>query len=223
MSPLVLYTLTFLFLPFTFAQHSHYNGMDMNKDGSMSMASGHMTTYLHFSPFDDTLWFQGWVPSSAGAIVGACIALFLLGVFERWIVAGRAVAERAWDRSAQLAMLERLNRSKDAAEKDKIYTVWNNLSLRGRYIPPFIPAHDIARGILHAVQTTINFLFMLAVMQVHQIIISQPIAQSHFLSQDLSSLVHRINCCRSWSGRNDVRTVHQCRPESLSGDLLHTA
>lgn len=33
-----------------------------------------------------------------------------------------------------------------------------------RTIPPFIPAHDITRGVLQAVQTTLDFAFMLAVM-----------------------------------------------------------
>ena len=33
-----------------------------------------------------------------------------------------------------------------------------------RSVPPFIPAHDIARGILHAGQVGLGFTFMLAVM-----------------------------------------------------------
>lgn len=33
-----------------------------------------------------------------------------------------------------------------------------------RQAPPFILSQDISRGVLHAVQTTFNFIFMLSVM-----------------------------------------------------------
>jgi solute carrier family 31 (copper transporter), member 1 len=33
-----------------------------------------------------------------------------------------------------------------------------------RTSPPFIPAHDVSRGILHIAQTTLGFFFMLTVM-----------------------------------------------------------
>lgn len=35
-----------------------------------------------------------------------------------------------------------------------------------RTIPPFIPAHDIARGLLHGAQALVSFAFMLAAMSV---------------------------------------------------------
>ncbi|KAH9943637.1 hypothetical protein B0H21DRAFT_709889 [Amylocystis lapponica] len=41
------------------------NGMDMNMDGAMSLASGQMLPYFHFT-LGDMLWFQGWVPATAG-------------------------------------------------------------------------------------------------------------------------------------------------------------
>jgi len=44
----------------------------------------------------------------------------------------------------------------------KLPTVAGILTLRT--IPPFIPAHDIVRGILHAGQAALAFTFMLAVM-----------------------------------------------------------
>lgn len=40
--------------------------------------------------------------------------------------------------------------------------VRNVLMLRA--VPPFIPAHDIARGVLHAAQAALGFAIMLAVM-----------------------------------------------------------
>ena len=79
-------------LPCAFADS---NGMIMSMDGSMTLASGSMLPYLHFTP-GDNLWFMGWVPQSAGAMAGACIGLFLLALVERWITACRAVMEVHW-------------------------------------------------------------------------------------------------------------------------------
>ena len=75
--------------------HASSNGMDMSMDGAMALASGNMLFYLHFTP-GDTLWFQGWVPHSNGAMVGACIGLFMLALVERWLAAIRAMAEVVW-------------------------------------------------------------------------------------------------------------------------------
>ena len=77
------------------AAHSSTDGMDMSMDGSMSLASGNMVPYLHFTP-GDVLWFQGWVPKSPGAMFGACLGLFLLAIVERWIAAMRSLAEAYW-------------------------------------------------------------------------------------------------------------------------------
>lgn len=73
------------------------NGMDMSMDGGMTLASGMMRPYLHFTP-GDTLWFLGWVPQSIGAMVGACIGLFMLALLDRWVSAMRNVAEVHWAR-----------------------------------------------------------------------------------------------------------------------------
>jgi hypothetical protein len=59
------------------------------------MAMGQMLPHLHFD-LGDILWFVGWVPTSSGAMVGACIGLFLLAMCERWISALRAVMEIHW-------------------------------------------------------------------------------------------------------------------------------
>lgn len=75
--------------------HADSNGMDMSMDGAMDLASGAMKPYLHFT-LGDILWFQGWVPQNAGAMVGACIGLFLLAIVERWIGACRSLMEAHW-------------------------------------------------------------------------------------------------------------------------------
>ena len=73
------------------------NGMDMSMDGAMEMMTGNMLNYLHFTP-GDNMWFLGWVPASAGAMVGTCIGLCLLGIVERLIAGVRGVSERHWEK-----------------------------------------------------------------------------------------------------------------------------
>jgi solute carrier family 31 (copper transporter), member 1 len=71
------------------------NGMNMTMDTGMQLSMGNMLTYLHFTP-GDNLWFLGWVPKSAGAMVGTCIGLFMLALVDRWLSAMRAVMELHW-------------------------------------------------------------------------------------------------------------------------------
>jgi len=74
---------------------AHDNGMDMNMDQGMSMSVGNMIMYLHFK-LGDNLWFPGWAPHSAGAMVGTCIGLLMLSIAERWLAAMRGVMEAHW-------------------------------------------------------------------------------------------------------------------------------
>lgn len=77
--------------------HGASNGMDMSMDGAMDLTMGSMTMWMHFTP-GDTVLFYGWVPTSAGAMVGTCIGLFLLALIDRWIAASRAVMEAYWSK-----------------------------------------------------------------------------------------------------------------------------
>jgi copper transporter 1 len=52
--------------------------MDMSDSSSMAP----MGTF-HWSTTGDALWFSSWVPSSEGAYIGSCIALFILAVLAR--------------------------------------------------------------------------------------------------------------------------------------------
>jgi len=88
--------------------HADSNGMDMSMDGAMDLASGTMKPYLHFT-LGDILWFQGWSPQNAGAMVGACIGLFLLAIVERWIGACRSLMEAHWRKKSQMIMTNKLN------------------------------------------------------------------------------------------------------------------
>ncbi|KAJ7054291.1 CTR copper uptake transporter [Mycena amicta] len=128
------------------------NGMDMTMDDGMTMANGTMLPMLHFS-LGDTLWFQGWVPQTRAAVFGACVGLFVLALADRWLAAVRSMAEANW------------RRSRAAVAKDKDCDDKTKKSRRIRLqAPPFVLAHDLTRGAMHALQTAFVFAFMLAVM-----------------------------------------------------------
>lgn len=94
-----IFALLTLLLPFVLAHSS--SSMDsmagMDSEGDTTLMSGMMIPYLHFTP-GDILWFQGWVPDSVGAMVGACIGLFMLALIDRWLAAMRRVMEGHWAR-----------------------------------------------------------------------------------------------------------------------------
>lgn len=58
---------------------------------------GMMKPWLHFTE-GDNLYFMGWVPLSSGAVVGACIGLFMLAIVERWVAAMRCLMQVYWSR-----------------------------------------------------------------------------------------------------------------------------
>ncbi|KAG1897199.1 CTR copper uptake transporter [Suillus fuscotomentosus] len=130
------------------------NGMVMSMDDGMTLAVGNMLSYLHFAP-GDTLWFLGWVPESSGTMVGTCIVLFMLAVIERWIAACRGVMEFHWSQQAIIIASDKLN---------TLPTRSYPIGFIKRFTPPFIPAHDISRGVMFAAQTLLNYFFMLTVM-----------------------------------------------------------
>lgn len=56
-----------------------------------------MKPYLHFTT-GDPLWFAAWTPATSGAVVGACVGLVMLAMFERMLVGVRGVLEAEWSR-----------------------------------------------------------------------------------------------------------------------------
>ncbi|KAH8999695.1 CTR copper uptake transporter [Lactarius hatsudake] len=160
---------------------AHDNGMDMNMDQGMSMSMGNMVMYLHFTP-GDNLWFLGWAPRTAGAMVGTCIGLFMLALAERWLSAMRAVMEAHWRTrfglsslphavlmyslySAQIVLANNLNTSSVAtSDKPSSKSSQPSYDTFRRRVPPFILSYDVPRGIMRMALASIGFLFMLAVM-----------------------------------------------------------
>jgi copper transporter 1 len=163
---------------------AHDNGMDMSMDQGVSMSMGNMLRYLHFTP-GDNLWFFGWAPRTAGAMVGTCIGLFMFAVAERWLSAMRAVMEEHWSTrfgpsslpyavlmyslySAQIALANKLNSSSVATSEECDRPSFKSSqpshdTLRRR-LPPFIPSYDVPRGIMRVILASINVLFMLSAM-----------------------------------------------------------
>jgi copper transporter 1 len=106
-------------------------------------------------------------------MVGTCIALFLLALVERWIAACRGLMEHHWHKQCVLPFFCIESGSwmirATIIVSDKLNTLPSQSSpvrFIRRFTPPFIPAHDIARGIMFAAQTLLNYLFMLTVMYV---------------------------------------------------------
>ncbi|KAH9041889.1 CTR copper uptake transporter [Lactarius deliciosus] len=164
---LTMYSLALLSLIVTFSftcTLAHDNGMDMNMDQGMSMSMGNMVMYLHFTP-GDNLWFLGWAPRTAGAMVGTCIGLFMLAVAERWLSAMRAVMEGHWRTRAQIVLADNLNTSSVAtSDKPSSKSSQPSYDTFRRRVPPFILSYDVPRGIMRMALASIGFLFMLAVM-----------------------------------------------------------
>ncbi|KZT05109.1 uncharacterized protein LAESUDRAFT_727366 [Laetiporus sulphureus 93-53] len=144
--------------------------MDMSMDDAINLASGEMLPYLHFTP-GDILWFQGWVPSSAGAMVGTCIGLLLLAMVERWIAAARAVMNYHWSQRAYVnypACQEQdalpvtaLESESKQTPSTRSYAVVRSTT---RILPPFVFEHDVPRGIFLILQAALSYAFMLVVM-----------------------------------------------------------
>lgn len=159
-----IFALLTLLLPFVLAHSS--SSMDsmtgMDSEGDTTLMSGMMIPYLHFTP-GDILWFEGWVPESVGAMIGACIGLFMLALIDRWLAAMRRVMEGHWARRAQVLYAKKNRDSSSEVEALKSEPgALKSTVLRSA--PPFVLRNDLARGALHALQSTLSFTFMLAAM-----------------------------------------------------------
>ncbi|KAH0834214.1 CTR copper uptake transporter [Lanmaoa asiatica] len=147
----------------TFAQS---NGMDMSMDVPMNLAIGNMLPYLHFTP-GDTVWFPGWVPSSAGAMVGTCVGVALLAMLERWLAACLELAEWHWVERASILALEKsdsVSSLPSSSESSASSSSPSTRKSKWHRLPPFVPEFDITRGVLFSAQAFIKVLLMLAVM-----------------------------------------------------------
>ncbi|KAJ6562159.1 Ctr copper transporter [Mycena capillaripes] len=130
--------------------------MEMSASSNTTLMRA-MNTVLHFTPLGDTLLFSSWVPSSGGAVAGACIGLFVLAVLERWVGAMRALLVMRWAAAARAASINgstEVIKENGKRQKRTVHLV----------APPFVAAQDVPRGALYALQSLLGFVFMLVVM-----------------------------------------------------------
>ncbi|KAI0639192.1 Ctr copper transporter [Trametes polyzona] len=151
--------------------------MDMDMSSSNSSMMVMMVPWLHFTG-GDNLFFDTWHPSSKGAIAGACIGLVLLAIFERWVNAMHGALEAYWgkktlalmsDNKAEPSCHSSDPKSPGSVEELKVNELASQSSSvparrSPRTLPPFIPSHDIPRGMLYAFQALLSYALMLAVM-----------------------------------------------------------
>lgn len=149
----------------------------MSMDGSSNSSMMVMMTPFFHVVGGDYLLFQAWKPTSGGAIAGACVGLFILALFERWV---NAVSPVILDHLNQRALrnvptkaisgtVDSASRrsSSDTTETPSSAAAKNQKALSMRTIPPFLVTVDIPRGILYAIRRFLGFALMLAVMTYH--------------------------------------------------------
>ncbi|KII93445.1 hypothetical protein PLICRDRAFT_99956 [Plicaturopsis crispa FD-325 SS-3] len=138
-----------------------------------------MTPYFHFTG-GDNLFFASWMPSSSGAIAGACIGLFVLTLIERGLAAFRGVLEARWKSKCvprfsplvhgpALAVVSGKQKgdaraSTQSSDEDKGATSAASSVKSTRVFAPFIAANDVPRGIAYVIQMLLAYVLMLAVM-----------------------------------------------------------
>ncbi|KAJ7187818.1 Ctr copper transporter [Mycena filopes] len=122
-----------------------------------------MKSYLHFTP-GDVLIFQSIAPNSPGAIFGACLIFFLVSVGDRYL---RAVCRGVEKNIAQRSGTKRLATAyhfTDAAASDSKITGDAIEPIEAAVSTRFILSHELSRGALAGLQSTLHYFLMLVVM-----------------------------------------------------------
>ncbi|XP_006463818.1 hypothetical protein AGABI2DRAFT_74407 [Agaricus bisporus var. bisporus H97] len=129
--------------------------------------------YFHFAGGDHLL-FKAWQPTSAGAIVGACLGVFFLAIFERLVYAFSHVLVhylmRRQSPSRSSRDINHISKSHDSSKSFEISVAEleeGNSPPRTTIAPFIIPSIDIPRGILYGFQTLLIFFLMLIARTYH--------------------------------------------------------
>ena len=152
---------------------SSSSGMDdmTSSNGTMAM-TGMMYGFIH-AAVGDTLWFDGWTPTSAGATFGACVGLFFIAAISRLLAAIRRSADVSW-RIAALARRQAVYAATaldtpsltKAASAGYVESQSSSVVVTPQRVaaaaPPFVAGYDIPRGIMQMVQAFMSYLLMLA-------------------------------------------------------------
>ncbi|KAJ7732122.1 Ctr copper transporter [Mycena metata] len=141
----------------------------MNMTSSSNSTSPDMSTsmmmkaYLHFTP-GDALIFESIVPTSAGAVFGACLIFFLISVGDRYLRAACRGFEREFSQRTQ--RLARTYHFTEAADNSDSKASGDSEAHSPAAPAParFILSHELSRGFLAGLQSTLHYLLMLVVM-----------------------------------------------------------
>lgn len=141
---------------------------------------GSMKPWLHFTQ-GENIFFMAWVPTSSGAVFGACIGLFMLALVERWVASMRSIMGAYWyQRMLDVSSTRLMLPPDDTSLSKKVLEEGSEESLpqaiahprpnsvshvRRGY--PFILSHEVSRGVLFAFQSALGYSLMLAVMTFH--------------------------------------------------------
>lgn len=127
-----------------------------------------MTPYFHWMANADALFFKAWVPRTPGALAGACLGLFCLAVFERFLAGAKGLLEAWWRRRLASNLTRALVTPDNASTHSHTKSVESGTyflnAAAAPLVPAFEPAHDVVRGVMQAVQSLIGFFLMLSVM-----------------------------------------------------------
>ncbi|CAE6337223.1 unnamed protein product [Rhizoctonia solani] len=137
----------------------------MNMDSEMMM----MTPYFHWMASADALYFKSWVPRTPGALAGACIGLFFLAMFERFLGGAKGLIEAWWRRQQASSATQALVTPDNASTHSHCKSIESGrdylmASTPTPLVAPFEPMQDTVRGVMQAVQSLIGFFLMLSVM-----------------------------------------------------------
>lgn len=128
-----------------------------------------MTPYFHWMANADALWFKTWVPRTPGGLAGACIGLFCLAVFERFLGGARGLVEAWWRRQQASNITQTLVTPDNASihSHSKSIESGRDYLMSSRAAPllaPLEPTRDLIRGAMQATQSLIGFFMMLSIM-----------------------------------------------------------
>ncbi|KAJ7122548.1 Ctr copper transporter [Mycena crocata] len=138
--------------------------MDSPSDDSMGMQMM-MKAYLHFTPGDPII-FDTIVPTSAGGIFGTCLILFLISVGDRYLRAFcRGMERRFAQRAQRLTTAYYFNGAADNGGDSQSKTPVSEVDASPATASSrFILSHELSRGFLAGLQTTVHYFLMLVVM-----------------------------------------------------------
>ena len=139
--------------------------MDMHSSemSGMGSSSTMMTMAMSFSTSPATLWITAFTPTTSAATFGACVGLFFLSVFSRFLNALRWGCELRW-RKGSMRLVREFSLDKEGGKVVGEGESAESSPRSARLAVHFVLGHELPRGDLQILQSGIGYLLMLAVM-----------------------------------------------------------